>query len=56
MKNVVLIREIYFEAFKDLGTKFVKNYFKVFSWLCIASYFIVLYAFVFRISTGFAFD
>lgn len=56
MKNVMLIREIYFEAFRKIGTKFVKNYFKVFSWFCIASYIIVLYAFAFRVSTGFAFE
>ncbi len=56
MKNVLLIKEIYLEAFKDLGSKFMKSYFKAFSWFCLASYFIVLYAFAFRVSTGFAFE
>ncbi|MCJ7467133.1 MAG: hypothetical protein MUO53_10630 [Maribacter sp.] len=56
MKNLVLIKEIYLEAFKDLGTKAVKNYFRAFSIFCLATYFMVLYAFAFRVSTGFAFD
>ncbi|WP_337251630.1 DUF6747 family protein [Maribacter halichondriae] len=56
MKNVLLIREIYLEAFKDLGTKFVKSYFKAFTWFCFASYLVLIYAFVFRVSTGFAFE
>lgn len=56
MKNVLLIKEIYLEAFKNLGAKFIKSYFKAFSWFCFASLLIVLYAFIFRIVTGFAFD
>ena len=56
MKNVLLIKEIYLEAFRNLGHAFVKSYFKLFSWFCFASFLIMLYAFVFRVSTGFAFD
>lgn len=56
MKNFLLIREIYLEAFRNLGHYLVKSYFKAFSWFCFASFIIVLYAFLFRISTGFAFD
>ena len=56
MKNVLLVREIYLEAFRNLGHAFVKSFFKVMSWFCFASFLIVLYAFVFRITTGFAFD
>ncbi|WP_367279608.1 DUF6747 family protein [Ulvibacterium sp.] len=56
MKNFLLIREIYLEAFRNLGHYLVKSYFKAFSWFCFASFLIVLYAFLFRISTGFAFD
>ncbi|WP_317125758.1 DUF6747 family protein [Ulvibacterium marinum] len=56
MKNILLIREIYLEAFKNLGHYLVKSYFKAFSWFCFASFLIVLYAFLFRVSTGFAFD
>ncbi|WP_366511949.1 DUF6747 family protein [Maribacter sp.] len=56
MKNALLIKEIYLEAFRSIGHVFVKSYFKLFSWFCFASLFIVLYAFIFRVSTGFAFD
>ncbi|WP_110356223.1 MULTISPECIES: DUF6747 family protein [unclassified Arenibacter] len=56
MKNVLLIREIYLEAFRNLGHAFIKSFFKVMSWFCFASFLIVLYAFIFRITTGFAFD
>lgn len=56
MKTTLLIKEIYLEAFKNLGSYLVKSYFKAFSWFCFASFLIVLYAFLFRVSTGFAFD
>lgn len=56
MKNVLLIKEIYLQAFRNLGNVIVKSYFKAFSWFCFASFIIMLYAFVFRVSTGFAFD
>ncbi|NND78429.1 MAG: hypothetical protein HKN53_00865 [Maribacter sp.] len=56
MENLLLIKEIYLEAFKNLGHALVKSYFKAFSWFCFASFIIMLYAFVFRVSTGFAFD
>ncbi|MFS4455336.1 DUF6747 family protein [Maribacter sp. 2304DJ31-5] len=56
MKNALLIKEIYLEAFKNLGHTLVKSYFKAFSWFCFASFAVVLYAFIFRIATGFAFD
>ncbi len=56
MKNALLIKEIYLEAFKSLGSKIVKSYFKIFSWFCFASFLVVIYAFIFRIATGFAFQ
>ncbi len=56
MKNVLLVKEIYSEAFKNLGSQFTKSYLKSLSWLFAASYLIVLFAFIFRVSTGFAFD
>ena len=56
MKHILLIKEIYLEAFKDLGSYFVKNFFKIFTWFCLACLVIVLYAFIFRVATGFAFD
>jgi hypothetical protein len=56
MKTTLLIKEIYFEAFRNLGNYLVKNYLRVFSWFSFALFFIALYALVFRIFTGFAFD
>lgn len=56
MKTMLLVKEIYLSAFRDLGHFLVKNGLKLFSWFCFAMFFTVLYAFVFRISTGFAFD
>ncbi|HMB64804.1 MAG TPA: DUF6747 family protein [Eudoraea sp.] len=56
MNYILLIKEIYIEAFKNLGHAIIRNYFKIFSWFCFASFVIVLYAFLFRIATGYAFD
>jgi hypothetical protein len=56
MNYLLLIKEIYLEAFRNLGHAIVKNYFRVFAWFCFISFIIVLYAFLFRVATGFAFD
>ncbi|MCX2718528.1 DUF6747 family protein [Lentiprolixibacter aurantiacus] len=56
MKHILLIKEIYLEAFRNLGPLVVKNFFKIFTWFCLISFIIVLYAFIFRVATGFAFD
>ncbi|MGB5666951.1 MAG: DUF6747 family protein [Maribacter sp.] len=34
----------------------MKRYLKAFTWFCFALLAIVIYAFIFRLSTGFAFD
>ncbi|SDL49268.1 DUF6747 family protein [Kriegella aquimaris] len=56
MKTVLLLREVYIEGFKNLGSLIIKKYFKVFAWFAFAMFFIVLYAFIYRVATGFAFD
>ncbi|WP_317168497.1 DUF6747 family protein [Costertonia aggregata] len=56
MGKLLLFKEIYLEAFRNLGHYIVTNYFKAFSWFCFALIAITFYAFVFRLSTGFAFD
>jgi hypothetical protein len=56
MKTIELLREIYLEGFRDLGILIVRNYFKLFAWFSFALFLIALYAFIFRVSTGFAFD
>jgi hypothetical protein len=56
MKTILLVRDIYREAFVNLGHFITKNYFKAFAWFSFAMFFVVLYAFVFRVVTGFPFD
>lgn len=56
MKTTLLIREIYLEGFRNLGHLIIRNYFKVFAWFSFVLFFIVLYAFIYRVATGFAFD
>ena len=55
MKTALLIKEIYTQGCKNLGNFIVREYFKVFAWFCFAMYLIVLYAFLYRLATGFAF-
>lgn len=56
MNTLILIKEIYNEAFKNLGNLFIKNYFKAFALFGFSMYAVVVYALIFRVSTGFAFD
>ncbi|WP_317164621.1 DUF6747 family protein [Flagellimonas sp. CMM7] len=56
MKKLLLVKEIYLEGFRNLGNYLLERCFKIFSWFSFAMFFIVLYAFVYRIATGFAFD
>ena len=56
MKTMLLVRNIYREAFVNLGHFITRNYFKAFAWFSFAMFFVVLYAFVFRVVTGFPFD
>ncbi|WP_372944860.1 DUF6747 family protein [Muriicola sp.] len=56
MDKILLVKEIYIEAFRNWRNIFLKKYFKAFSWFCFALWIITMYAFIFRLSTGFAFD
>lgn len=56
MKTLLLVKEIYYEGFRNLGNIIVRNYLKVFCWFSAILFAVVLYAFIFRVSTGFAFD
>jgi len=56
MKKLLLVKEIYLEGFRNLGHIILEKYFKIFAWFSFIMFFIVLYAFVYRIATGFAFD
>ncbi len=56
MKTILLIKEIYVEGFRNLGHIIIRNYFKAFAWFSFALFLVTLYAFIFRVTTGYAFD
>ena len=56
MNTLLLIKEIYINGFRNLGHFLVKRYFKVFAWFSFAMFIVVLYAFLYRLYTGFPFD
>lgn len=56
MKTILIVKEIYAEGFKNLGNFITARYFKFFTWFSFIMFAIVLYAFIYRISTGFAFN
>ncbi|WP_370458283.1 DUF6747 family protein [Cellulophaga sp. L1A9] len=56
MRNILLVKEIYFEAFRNLGNFLIKNYMQVYAWCCFALIGISIFALIFRVSTGFAFQ
>ena len=56
MKTMVLIREIYIEGFRNLGHFLMKHSMKVYAWFSFGLFIIALYAFIFRVVTGYAFD
>ena len=53
MNTLATVKEIYNDGFKNLGSQFAKNYLKAFAWFGFSMYAVVVYAFVFRVSTGF---
>ena len=55
MTTILLARELYVEAFKNLGHYLVITYFKSLTWLCAFALGIIFYAFTYRLFTGFAF-
>ncbi len=55
MKTTLLIKEIYLEAFRNLGNYVLKNYLKLYSWFSFALIAMGCYALLFRIFSGFVF-
>lgn len=55
MDKILLLKSIYIEAFRNWKYLLIKNYFKALSVVCFVLIAITIYAFVFRLSTGFAF-
>ncbi len=56
MKTLLLFKEIYLEAFKQLENFVVRRFFRIFAWFSLILFMIVVYAFVYRLITGFPFD
>ncbi len=56
MNTLLLIKEIYSNGFRNLGHFLVKRYFKIFAWFSFVMFLVVLYAFLYRLYTGFPFD
>ncbi|WP_372946003.1 DUF6747 family protein [Muriicola sp.] len=56
MKTLILLKEIYLEAFKQLENFVIRKFFKFFAWFSFILFGVVLYAFIYRIITGFPFD
>lgn len=54
MDRLLLVKEIYVEAFRNWRNLVLERYFKVFSWVCLFLWLVTVYAFVFRVSTGFS--
>lgn len=55
MNKFLLLKDIYLEAFRNLGHILITRSFKVFSVFCFVLLAIVIYAFLYRLSTGFTF-
>ncbi|MEM8999522.1 MAG: DUF6747 family protein [Bacteroidota bacterium] len=56
MENILLIKKIYEQAFRNLGNYLLRNGIKVYFWVCIFLYGVVLYAFGYRLIDGFVWD
>lgn len=56
MKTLFLFKEIYLEAFRKVDNLIIRNYLKVFSVFSFCMFLLAVYAIVFSISSGFAFD
>jgi hypothetical protein len=56
MKTILLMKEIYLDAFKALENFVVRRFFRFFAWFSFIMFLVVVYAFVYRLITGFPFD
>ena len=55
MGALLLFRNIYLEAIRNIKNYFLKNYIKVYSTFTFILLIVALYALIYRIWTGFAF-
>lgn len=55
MTTLLLLKDLYRNSFVELENKFAASFFKMMSWMSFFGFMIVLYAFVYRVATGFQF-
>ncbi|WP_317207879.1 MULTISPECIES: DUF6747 family protein [Joostella] len=53
MTTLLLLKELYRSSFSDLENAFAAKILKVFAWLCFAFILVAIYAFFYRLFTGF---
>ncbi len=56
MSTLILIKESYKEGFRNLSVYLVRRFLKSYTWLTIVLWTIAVYALVFRMASGYAFD
>lgn len=56
MNTLLHLKEIYLQAFRNIGNLILKRYLEFFAWFSFILFVVVVYAFIFRLTTGFAFD
>lgn len=56
MNTFYLFKALYLDAFRSIQSFLIRNVYKMLFWFCFVCYLVVLYAFIYRIATGFAFD
>ncbi len=55
MNKYLLFKDLYMNAYRNLGHHIVSSSLKVLTWSCVALIGIVSYAFIYRLATGFSF-
>ncbi|MEA1785172.1 DUF6747 family protein [Arenibacter sp. GZD96] len=56
MTKVLLVKKVYLDAFRNLGHMIIKHSAKAYFWFVAVLLSVVLYAFWYRIFTGFVWD
>lgn len=56
MTTFLLLKDLYLTSFEELQSKPLANLFKAMSVVCFVLLLVVMYAFLYRVLTGFAFE
>ncbi len=55
MNKLLLFKDLYTNAFRNLGHQMVTSSLKVLTWSCFALMGVISYAFIYKLATGFSF-